>query len=84
MSTPAHPPDRHGRRPFVVREARRAPLPFVLVGIVVAILGYWITRHWHLSGGVATGVWFVMLFLWIGVLSFWFGRKRGEKETRKL
>ena len=80
MSTPSGhhgPPPRRRPRALAVREARRAPLPVALVGIVVAIVGYWVIHHWNLSGGAATGAWFVMLFLWMGVLSFWFGRKRG-------
>ena len=80
MSTPPvqqRPPPRRRRRGPAIREVRRAPLPFVFVGVLVAILGYWITHHWRLSDGAVTGVWFVMLFLWVGALSFWFGRKRG-------
>jgi len=71
------PPSRRAQV-SLMRDARHAPLPVAIVGILAALVGYWVIHHWQVGGGAAVGIWFVMVFLWIGVLASWFGRMRAS------
>lgn len=63
---------------YPMRDVPRTVVPCVVVGAAAALVGYWIVNHWHFHGKVAVGVGFLMVFVWIGVLAYWFGRPRAQ------